>query len=81
MRDEHVQRARRGLGELFLPELVEQAIARHGLVRAQEEREQERALLAARHLDLATVVAHLERAQQEELHRADLRSTVPFGHA
>ena len=57
-------------GLLRAPELVEQALFRHDLVRPQEERGQEGALLRTGQRDAAVAVEHFEWAEDLELHRA-----------
>jgi hypothetical protein len=50
------------------PQLVDQPVARHDLIRVQQENRQHGALLAARERKLPPVVADLERAEDAEIH-------------
>ena len=59
-----------------VPELVDQRLAGHGLVRAQEKKRQERALPTGARCDEGTVVIDLERTKYPVVHE-DLGPTYP----
>ena len=58
---------RRGLRRLLAPELVEQAIGRDHLARADDQAAEQRALLLAAERDLPVVPHDLERPEDAEL--------------
>ena len=62
VRHEHVERIARRRGRLPVPEILEQALTRHGPVHMQEQVEQERPLLPARDEKLSRAVADRQRA-------------------
>ncbi len=68
LRDVHLNRGRGGLGRLLAPELVDQALTRDGLVRVQEQKAEEAALLGACDLEAVAVVLDLEGAEDPEVH-------------
>ena len=61
LRHVHLKRLLRARGGVLSPQLVDQAVARHDLVRVQQEDGQQRALLGAPKADGAVPQAHLER--------------------
>jgi hypothetical protein len=63
-----LQRLRRRLGRLVVPERVDQTVRGDGPVPLQEERGEQRPLLRAAQLERAAVVEDLERAQDAEFH-------------
>ena len=57
------------LGRLLAPDLVDQGLGGHELVRADEQMREDRALLGPAERDRAAPRVHLERPQDAELHR------------
>ena len=57
-----------GLGRVVLPERVDQPVGGDDLVRMQQQDRQERALLRAADIELATVLEHLQRTKNPEFH-------------
>jgi hypothetical protein len=62
---------------LLTPQLVDQPLARHHLVRVQEQNRQQPAWCPASDLDLTILVEDLEWAKDAELHGASLRVRRP----
>jgi hypothetical protein len=59
---------RRGLRRRLAPELVDQAVARHELVRVEQEQGEQSAVVAGADRDRPFAVDDLERAEDPELH-------------
>ncbi len=71
-----LERGRRRPRRVLAPQLVDQPLRRDGLVRAQEQQRQDRALVPPAQRDGRSVVEHLERAEDPELEH----SPVVTGH-
>ena len=68
LRDVHLQRLAGGRRRRVLPKRVDQALARDGAVRLEQEQREQRALLVAAELEHSPVVDNLEPAEEAELH-------------
>ena len=69
LRDVHLQRLGGRRGRLVAPQLVDQPVGGdHAVAMAEQERGQQRALLGARHGDLAAGRGHAQRSQDREVH-------------
>ena len=68
LRDAHLQGGPAGPRRLLAPQLVDQLIARHDLVRAQQQDRQQRALLRTRERDHGVAIGDLERTEDPEFH-------------
>ncbi len=69
----HLQGCARGVGRLPAPQLVDQALAGHDVVRVQQEQRKQSALLGTPELQEPAFVFHLERSEDPELHASPLR--------
>ena len=70
MRDVHLDGRGRGLRWCAAPDLVDQAIARDGLVGVEQQEGEQRALLRAPELQHPALHLDLERSEDAEFHRS-----------
>ena len=71
-RDVDVDGLSRRRGRRNPPELVDQALARHELVRVQEQNAEDESLFQRPESDRVPVLEHLERTEDSKLHHAVL---------
>ena len=76
LRDVVLERVRCRSRRILVPQQVDQPIPGHDLVRARQEEREERALARAAEGDRATLLEHLERAEDPELPRSARASTL-----
>ena len=77
-RDERLNALRRARRRLLVPELVDDPIDRDNLVRVQQEKREQGALLTPPERQLAIAVAHLERTEDPKVQfQAPVRSLEP----
>ena len=69
-RDVRLQRLRGGRRRALAPEIVDERVLRHDLVRAEEEGGEQRTLLGAAEVDAPAVLHDLEWAEDPKLHPA-----------
>ena len=72
LRDEVLERLRSGRRRRAAPELLDQTIRGDDLARVQGEKREQRALSPCAELDDATVVRHLERTEDANLHASPI---------
>ena len=59
-----------GVRRVLLPEGVDQAVTRDGLIRMEQENREQRTLLAAAQRERPTINAHLDGTKDSEFHAA-----------
>ena len=73
-----LERARRRRRRAVAPEVEDQAVGRDDLARAECERRHQRPLLAPRQVQDVLALAHLERAEEADLHEAVVTPAQPL---